>query len=366
MVDVLVPMDMAEMEVVVMGNPMVSVAWLTDASAGLLRRAGVPDDDALEVAAALVESDRRGVPSHGVLLLPMYLDRIRDGSVDPVARPEVVHDGLAVLTMDARNGLGQVSARIAMAEAVTRAATFGIGAVTVRRAFHFGGAYRWAEQAASAGLVGIAASNTRPLMPAPGGADAVVGNNPLAVAIPGDPGQAAFVLDMALSEAALGKIRLAAQAGREIPATWATDADGRPTTDPTAAIAGLLLPAAGPKGYGLALVLDVLTGALSGGSSGSAVKGLYADTAVPNDCAHLFLAIDPAAFGDPAGFRERVATLVAEVRASRLAPGVSRVVLPGQMEAERAAAASALVALDDGTTKALRERGLDEPPGGAV
>src|SRR5207253_6624736 len=113
------------------------------------------------------------------------------------------------------------------------------------------------------------------LMPAPKNARQVVGNNPLAIGVP-LPGRPPMVLDMALSEAALGKIRLAAQEGREIPSTWATDRSGTPTTDPVAAIAGMLLPAAGPKGYGLALMVDVLSGVLSGGSYGSLVQGLYA------------------------------------------------------------------------------------------
>jgi LDH2 family malate/lactate/ureidoglycolate dehydrogenase len=212
--------------------------------------------------------------------------------------------------------------------------------VAVRHAFHFSGAFRYVQAAAGAGLIGLAAANTRPLMPAPGGARAVVGNNPLAIGVPVAGGEP-IVLDMALSEAALGKIRLAAQEGREIPPTWATDAQGTPTTDPDAAIAGLLLPAAGPKGYGLAFMVDVLTGVLSGGAFGAAVQGLYADTSVPNDCAHLFVAIDPAAFGGADAFAARVGELAAQVAASPTAPGVERVLLPGQLEAERHAAARA-------------------------
>jgi LDH2 family malate/lactate/ureidoglycolate dehydrogenase len=162
----------------------------------------------------------------------------------------------------------------------------------------------------------------------------VVGNNPLAVGIPvldREP----LILDMALSEAALGKIRLAAQEGRPIPPTWATDAAGAPTTDAAAAIAGLLLPAAGHKGYGLALVIDMLTGVLSGGGFGSAVRGLYADTSVANNCAHFFLALDLAHFGDVDGFLARAAELADEVLRSPTAPGVERTLHPGQLEAER-------------------------------
>jgi LDH2 family malate/lactate/ureidoglycolate dehydrogenase len=177
-------------------------------------------------------------------------------------------------------------------------------------------------------------------MPAFGGAAPVVGNNPLAFGVP-RPDGAPIVLDMALSEAALGKIRLAAQAGREIPATWATDREGRPTTDPQAAIDGMLLPAAGHKGFGLALMVDVLTGVLSGGAFGSAVRGLYADLAAPNDCAHFFLALDVSKFVGVEGFAAGVAELARQVLGSPTAPGVDRVMLPGQPETERYAKAVA-------------------------
>ncbi len=299
---------------------------------------GLPDHAAAAVAEGLVDADMRGIPSHGLMLVPMYAERIRAGSVSTATEAAMVTDLGAIAVLDAGNALGILSGDQAMALAVERARRFGIGAVAVRHAFHFGGAFRYAMAAAEVGLIGIAAANTRPLIPAPGGARAVVGNNPLAIGVPSG-GAEPIVLDMALSEAALGKIRLAAAEGREIPPTWATDANGTPTTDPETAIAGLLLPAAGPKGYGLALMVDVLTGVLSGGGFGAGVQGLYADTSIPNDCAHLFLAIDPGAFGDADAFVARIDELASQVTASPTAPGVERVLLPGQLEAERQAAA---------------------------
>jgi LDH2 family malate/lactate/ureidoglycolate dehydrogenase len=317
---------------------------------------GLPGAAAEAVAEGLVDADMRGISSHGVMLVPMYAERIRAGSVSTATIADPVVDLGAIAVLDAGNALGILTGDQAMALAAERAREFGIGAVAVRHAFHFGGAFRFAMAAARSGLVGIAAANTRPLIPAPGGAKAVVGNNPLAIGVP-TPGEP-IVLDMALSEAALGKIRLAAQAGREIPPTWATDAAGVPTTDPEAAIAGLLLPAAGPKGYGLAFMVDVLTGVLSGGAFGAGVQGLYADTAVPNDCAHFFLAIDPAAFGGAEEFAARVAELAAQVSASPTAPGVDRVLLPGQLEAERHALAAADgVPVGSAVLDALREVG---------
>jgi LDH2 family malate/lactate/ureidoglycolate dehydrogenase len=330
---------------------------LLAATARVFAALGLPEAAAAAVAEGLVDGDMRGIPSHGVMLVPMYAERIRAGSVTTATAGEVVTDLGAIAVLDAQNALGILTGDQAMALAVERARRFGIGAVAVRHAFHFGGAFRYVMTAARAGLVGVAAANTRPLMPAPGGAKAVIGNNPLALGVPrggagsndvadadgGRPSHGAepVVLDMALSEAALGKIRIAAAEGREIPPTWATDASGTPTTDPEAAIAGLLLPAAGPKGYGLAFMVDVLTGVLSGGAFGAGVQGLYTNTEAPNDCAHFFMAIDPAAFGGAEEFAARVAELAAQVTASPTAPGVERVLLPGQLEAERHAAAAA-------------------------
>ena len=306
---------------------------LVDAATRIFVAGGVEHVAARTVAEALVEGDARGIGSHGLMLVPMYIDRLRAGSVSTHAEAETVLDAGAIAVLDARQAFGILTADQAMATAIGKARQFGVGMVTTRNAFHFGGAFRYVQQAMAAGCIGIAAANTRPLMPAPGGATAVVGNNPLAIGIPGDD---PILVDMALSEAALGKIRMAESEDREIPATWATDADGMPTTDASVAIAGLLLPTGGPKGYGLALAIDVLTGVLSGGGFGANVKGLYADVSVPNDCAHLCLAVDPAAFGSPADFHTRVAKLVAEIRGSRLAPGVESVLLPGQREAESA------------------------------
>jgi LDH2 family malate/lactate/ureidoglycolate dehydrogenase len=335
---------------------------LVDAVAERFEGAGLSGAAARTVAEALVDSDMRGIPSHGVMLVPMYLDRLRAGSVSRWEEAEVVDQRGAITVLDARHALGQLTGDQAMQLAVERARQYGAGVTVVRHAFHFGGAYRYALAAARADCIGIAAANTRPLMPAPGGAQAVVGNNPLAIAAPGPGGAEPIVLDMALSEAALGKIRLAAQEGREIPATWATDAEGRPTTDPEAAIAGLLLPIGLHKGYGLALMVDVLTGVLAGGGFGQRVNGLYADVAVPNDAAHLFIALDVAAFGPADSFRERVAALAAEVTGAARAPGADRLYLPGEQAAERSAAAARDgVAIDPGTVDALRAAGVVWP-----
>lgn len=330
---------------------LVSAAWLTEAVGQVFAAAGLSEAAAHTVATGLVEADLRGTSSHGTLLVPMYVERIREGSVSTAERAEVVLDAGAIAVLDAHHCLGLLSGDQAMAMAVGKAKTHGVGVVTVRHAFHFGGAFRYVRSAAAAGCIGVAAANTRPLMPAPGGAAPVVGNNPLAIGVPAaEP----IVLDMALSETSLGKVRLAEKEGLPIPATWATDAEGLPTTDPAEALAGMLQPAAGHKGYGLALMVDVLSGVLSGGSFGADVRGLYADTSVPNDCAHFFLALRVSAFGDPEDFAARLADLAAQVTGSPVAPGSRQPRLPGQPESERAAKAEG-IALSSSVLNGLLE-----------
>lgn len=293
--------------------------------------AGVPQQAARTVAEGLVDADLEGLASHGVMLTDMYLDRIRKGSVSTKEAATIVSDREAAVVLDAGHALGQLTGHQAMALAIERARCFGAGIVAVRHAFHFGTARRYALQAAEEDCVGIVACNTRPLMPAPGGAERVTGNNPLAIAVP-TAGPIPIVLDMATSEAAMGKIRMAEKAGAPIPASWAVKPDGSPTTDPAEAIAGMLLPTAGPKGFGLAFLIDLMCGLLSGGASGSAVQPLYGDFSVPYDCSHLFIAFDVAHFGDPAAFRAASASAAERIRTGRRASGVLQLFAPGEPE----------------------------------
>jgi LDH2 family malate/lactate/ureidoglycolate dehydrogenase len=291
--------------------------------AGLARRASDT------VASALVDADVAGVASHGVMLCSLYLQRMGAGSVTTLREGEIVSDSGSALVMDARNMLGQLSASQAVDILKARAPQHGIAAVSVRNAFHFGAAGYWASQLADAGLIGIAMSNTRPLMPAPGGARPVVGNNPLAIAMPSSDG-VPLVVDMALSASAMGKIRLAESAGRPIPEGWAADANGRPTTDAAQAIAGMLLPAAGPKGFGLAFMVELFCGGLSSGAMGAQVQRLYGDKALPYGCAHFFMAIDVGHFVAPETFAARAHVLAQAVRGSARAHGTEKLYTPGQ------------------------------------
>ena len=303
---------------------------LTSAVADIFAAVGIVAADAQVVAADLVAADLEGIASHGVMLVPMYVERINKGPVSPRSTGEVVSDRGGAIVIDAGNALGQLTSRQAVKLAVARAREIGLATVAVRNGFHFGTAGRYARLIAEQNCVGIVISSTRPLMPPPGGAEALVGNNPIAIALP-SAGDFPVEADMALSATAMGKIRLAAAAGEAIPADWAVDAQGRPTTDPVAAIKGMLLPAAGPKGFGLAFVIDLLCGGLSDGAVGADVRPLYGDPAEPYRCSHFFLAIHAGHFPVGERFAERVRDQAMRVSQSKRGPGVERVYAPGEL-----------------------------------
>lgn len=308
----------------------VEAQGLTAGVADLFAALGVSPTDARIVAEDLVTADLEGIGSHGVMLVPMYVDRLLQGSVTTRRQGEIASDHRAAIVIDAGHALGQLIARQAVTLAVARAKEIGAAIVSVRNAFHFGTAGRYARMIAEKGSIGIVMSNTRPLMPAPGGAEAMVGNNPLAIALP-SAGSHPVEVDMALSATAMGKIRLAASEGQGIPNGWAVDAQGEPTTDPAEAIKGMLLPAAGPKGFGLAFVIDLLCGGLSGGAIGAGVRPLYGDPAQPYQCSQMFIAIDVGHFPAAESFATRVQGQSARVSGSKRAPGVERIYAPGEL-----------------------------------
>jgi LDH2 family malate/lactate/ureidoglycolate dehydrogenase len=317
---------------------------LRDFIARIFVASGLGSQAAQRVAAGLIEADLQGLSSHGVMLVDMYIERIRRGSVSTRETAAVVCERDAAVVLDAGHALGQLTGEQAMDLAIERARRFGVAITAVRHGFHFGAARRYAQRAAEAGCIGIAMCNTRPLMPAPGGAERLVGNNPIAIGLPVD-GTIPIVLDMATSEAAMGKIRMAAKAGKPIPGNWAVASDGAPTTDATQAIAGMLLPAGGAKGFGLAFVIDLMCGLLSGGATGEEVRPLYGDLSTPYDCSHLFMAIDVAHFGDLEHFRMNAQAAAERIRASRPAPGVQALFAPGEPEWRRSETAAGEVDL---------------------
>jgi LDH2 family malate/lactate/ureidoglycolate dehydrogenase len=313
--------------------------------ARLLCAAGAPEQPAAVVADGLVEADLMGIRSHGVMLADMYIERLRKGSVSQAEAATIVSEREGAVVLDAGNALGQVTGQQAMDVAIAKAREFAAGIVAVRHGFHFGAAGRYARHAAGAGCIGIAMCNTRPLMPAPGGAERVVGNNPLAIAVP-SAGEIPIVLDMATSEAAMGKIRMAEKAGQKIPESWAVTGQGTRTTDPAEAIKGLLLPSGGAKGFGLSFMIDLMCGLLAQGAIGAQVQPLYGDYSRPYDCSHLFIAIDVTHFCDLVIFKTQAAAAAERVRDGVRAPGVAELFAPGEIEWRRERASDGLVDLD--------------------
>ncbi len=286
----------------------------------LLTAHGVPPEDAATVAACLVRADLRGAESHGLSRLPVYLDRIAKGFVDPAPRLVPRRVAPAAAHLDGGNGLGFVVAARAMAEAVTLAREAGIGLVGVSGSGHFGTVATWLLQATEAGMAAIVLTNAAPAMPPWGGRAAMFGTNPLGIAVPMPDGPP-FLLDMSTSAMARGRIRRAAEAGLPVAPGMATDAEGRPTTDATAAMAGMLLPVGGPKGAGLAMAIDLLAGLLTGAAFGGGVGDQYRAPERPQDVGHLFVALRPDLFLPPEALADRLHRFATGLAGAPPAPG---------------------------------------------
>jgi LDH2 family malate/lactate/ureidoglycolate dehydrogenase len=293
--------------------------------------AGVPTDDAQLVAHSLVTSEMWGHPSHGLLRVRWYLDRIGSGVTRAGVEPELVVDGGALAVMDGRDGIGQVVTDRTMREAVRRARDHGVGVVSVRDSNHFGTAAYYTRAAAKEGVIALLVTNSSPAMAPWGGREKVFGANPWSLAAPaGRYGE--VVMDISNTAVARGKIYAAGEQGVEIPDGWAMDADGRPTTDPVEAAAGLLMPMGGHKGYAVSFMMDVLAGVLPAAASGRDVRGPQ-QAEDRSRCGHFAMAIDIAAVTDPAGFAQRMEGLVEQAHDTPLADGVERIYVPGELEA---------------------------------
>src|SRR3954451_8695638 len=297
---------------------------------------GVPEDDGALVADSLVQSDLWGHQSHGLLRLPWYVARLRSGAMRAVAEPVVLSDTGPLVLLDGRDGIGQVLTERARRTAVERARTHGVGVVGVRNSNHFGTAMYFTRRAAADGCVAVLTTNASPAMAPWGGREKRIGTNPWSIAAPGPDGRVVAV-DIANTAVARGKIYLAKNRGEPIPETWALSPDGAPTTDPAEGVLGVILPMAGHKGYAITFLMDVLSGALTGSGIGTDVHGPYEPEA-QSRCGHLFLAVDTSAFGDVAGYEQRVGRLIDQIKGVPLAHGFDEVFYPGELEDRHAAA----------------------------
>jgi len=299
---------------------------------GLLAAHNVPAEDAAIIAHCLVSADLRGVDTHGICRLPGYLDRVRRGLIN--ARPNLAPKRVTPVaaTLDGQDAFGFVVGMCAIKEAIAMAREFGIGLVSARRSTHFGMAASYVMPAIDAGFIAFVFSNASPAMPPWGGKDGLLGTNPFAVGAPGGK-LAPFLLDMSPAVAARGKIRRAERRGESIPLGYALDADGRPTTDPKAALGGVVLPIGGYKGSGLSMLMDILGGVISGAAFAGGVADQYKAYDRPQDVGHFFLALRPDLFVPEADYRARMDTLVERVRDCPKAEGFDEILMPGEPEA---------------------------------
>jgi len=312
-------------------TPRVDASRLTEFAAAVYAGAGMPEADARLVADTLVQADLWGHQSHGVLRLGWYLDRVRNKVMNPVTKPEFAVDAGAVALIDGHDGVGHVLTVLATREAVKRAKAHGIGVVGVRNSNHFGTCMYYTLMGAREGCVMLLTSNGGPAMAPWGGRKKIIGTNPWSVAAPAGR-QAPFVVDMANTGVARGKIYLARNKRLPIPLGWAINSAGEPTTDPQEAIDGIILPMAEHKGYAIAAMVDMLSGVLTGSGFLSAVHSPY-KTAEKSNCGHLMIAMNVAAFQPLAEFNKRMERFIAEIKSVPLAKGYDEVFYPGEIEA---------------------------------
>jgi LDH2 family malate/lactate/ureidoglycolate dehydrogenase len=304
---------------------------LVEFSNSCLVKAGVPEHEAQVITDTMIEADARGIHSHGLMRLPIYVQRIQKGFIRSASNVTVEQDNKATAVLDGAFSAGQIAATKAMELAIEKAAEYGVGAVSVKNSNHFGIAAHYALMASNKDMIGIVMSNTAPLMPPIGGAEKVLGNNPLALAAP-TKNKHPLLLDMALSNVALGKIIFAQTKGISIPEGWGVDKDGNATTDPSAVLnGGFILPVGGPKGFGLALMVEMLTGVLSGGDFSKMIPSMY-DLTQKQSIAHLMLVINISSFMNVDRFKAMATMLSSYVKDAVKASGVNELYLPGEIE----------------------------------
>jgi len=290
-----------------------------------------PEEDARTIADCLVQTNLWGIDGHGVIRVPIYLERFRNGAMNnrPTVKSVRAAGGFEVL--DADNGAGYIAGRAAMQRAIELAREQVVSAVGIINSNHCGATALYARMAADEGMVGIAMTNVAPNMSMPGVRKPITGNNPIAVAVPTFD-SFPFSLDISLSAVAGGKLIVAAKNGEQIPLGWATDKDGNPTTDAQAGFEGFLLPMGAHKGFGLSLMVDILSGVITGGAFQGHLKGMYKNPEDPSATAHLMLVINPLAILSRESFEKRMTEFVQTLKATPVNPGADEILLPGELE----------------------------------
>ena len=334
---------------------------LTDLVTRMIQGAGSDGPEAQAVAENLVEANLMGHDSHGVGLAPRYMRHAMAGTMTPGARASVVTDSGAYLLLDGNMGYGQTVCREAMDMAIERAGTNGVCIMGLRRTHHMGRIGAWGEMAAKAGLVSIHYVNTtghRPYVSPWAGYEAKYSTNPYCTAIPATADTPMIVLDMATSRVAQGKVRVAYYAGKETPPDALVGPDGRPTQDPRVIFEepyGAMLSFGQHKGYGLAMICEILAAGLTGG--GTAREELMDQETICNNM--LTIVLDPAGFGVDIPFRSEIDQLVSHVSSAKVAVGHDKVRFPGDPERETAATRRADgIPIDDNTWTEMTDAGV--------
>lgn len=313
--------------------PTFSLPQLASLATRALERAGANPAMAAATAAALVDAEAQGLASHGMSRVPQYATHLRNGRADGSAVPAIVRERGGAVLVDAREGLAFPACALAVREAAARAGAHGVAFAGVTNSHHFGVAAYHLGPVAAAHMVGLAFGNSPAAMPAAGGKHPVFGTNPIAAVFPRAEG-APLTVDLSLSEVARGKVMIAAKEGRPIPAGWALDVDGNPTTDAKAALTGSMLPMGGTKGAMLALVVELLACALTGAAFGFEADSFFVDAGNRPRIGQAFIVVDPQALAGRAAYDARVEALVAEIMKD---DGVR---LPGARRADLAARAA--------------------------
>ena len=297
----------------------------------ILKSAGMKESDALFSAECLVRSNLWGVASHGVLRLGIYTQRLKNGAINPDPRIKTIKGSGALEVMDGDNGMGYVVGREAMLRAMELARKNGVAAVGAIRSNHYGAAGLYTRMAADRGMIGISMTNVAPNVALAGAERSAVGNNPIAISVP-TYGEFPFMLDIAMSAVAAGKILLASKKNEKIPLDWATDGQGRPTDDPDKGFQGFLLPMAGHKGFGLALVVDILSGVITGGAFLDRLKRMYREQEDPSLTCHFMIVIDPAALLSPDEMKSRMEDFTRFIKSVPMWDASKEMLLPGELE----------------------------------
>ncbi|MFA7075320.1 MAG: Ldh family oxidoreductase [Candidatus Izemoplasmatales bacterium] len=324
------------------------VSWdfIEDFMITAFKKIGVPEKDAKICADILMESDRRGIESHGVnRFKPIYIDRIKAGIQKPITKIDILRETATTAVLDANDGMGMVVSHKAMKLAIEKAKTYGMGMVAVRNSTHYGIAGYYATMASEAGMIGITGTNARPSIAPTFGVENMLGTNPLTFGIPTDE-EFPFVLDCATSITQRGKIEYFAKTGKSTPSGMVVGRDGLPKTDSNqilkdlvnnqvalAPLGGIGEELAGYKGYGYATVVEILSSALQAGSFLRMLSGIDENNNIkPYHLGHFFIAIDPEAFMGLDSFKKTTGNILRSLRASTKAPGEERIYTAGEKE----------------------------------